>query len=81
MTHVGEKNWIPVTGSMYLKQAEVISGLLEDAGIPVKLATPNPQHYQAFAPQLDTAEVLVPKEHLERARAFLETKEQEAEGK
>lgn len=81
MVPIGEKDWVPVTGPMYLREAEVISGLLEETGIPVKLATPNGQRFRAFAPQLDTAQVLVPKEHLGRAQAFLEAKGREAEGK
>ncbi|MGE5625623.1 MAG: hypothetical protein ACM3ZT_08760 [Bacillota bacterium] len=76
---MGEKDWVPVTGPMYLKEAGIICAVLGEAGIPNKQAEPNGQRYHAFAPQLDTAEVLVPKDHLEKARALLEAKEKDAE--
>ena len=82
MTHISEKDWVPVTGSMYLKEADVITELLDTEGIPAKQASPNDnQNYRSFAARLDTAQVLVPKEYLARARAFLDAKEKEAEGK
>lgn len=76
---IPEKDWVPVTGPMFLKDADIIESLLEEEGIPSKQASPNPQRYALFAPQLDTAEVLVPKHLHEKALAILKAREDQAE--
>ena len=76
---IPEKDWLPVTESMFMKDAEVICDVLEQEGIPAKIVEPNTVQYSRFAPQRKTGQVLVPKQHLERARAVLDAKEKEAE--
>lgn len=77
--HPDEHDWVPVTSSMYLRDAEVIENVLQDEGIPAKQATGNPQRYLGMAPQLDTAQVLVPKPLFEKALAALQKREAAAE--
>lgn len=58
---ISEKDWVPVTDPMFLKEAEVIEGILGEEGIPAKIAEANSNsgRYSGFAPQLKTGQVLV----------------------
>lgn len=76
---IAERDWVPVTSFMYVKDADVIEEILRQEGIPVKQASPNDQKYAAFAPELATSQVLVPKQLLVKAKATLEAKERAAE--
>lgn len=76
---VEERNWVPVTAFMYLKEADVIERLLHDEGIPATQASPNSQRSAALNPELATAQVLVPKELLGKARRILADREKSAE--
>jgi len=80
---IHEKDCVAVTGPMFEKEAELIDDILQAAGIPAKLAEPGPgnERYYVLSPQLKTAQVLVPKHMLEKARALLDAKEKEAESK
>lgn len=78
-SQLNERDWVPVTSSMYLSDADVIEGVLHDEGIPAKQAAPNPQRYLGMTPQLDTAQVLVPKSLFEKALAALQKREAAAE--
>lgn len=75
------KDWVPVTDPMFEKDADVIGDILIAAGIPAKLDGPNGQRYYNFSPQLKTAQVLVPKHLLTKARALLDAKEKDVESR
>lgn len=77
--YVKERDWVPVTESMFLKDADVIAGVLEHEGVSTKIVEPTSVRYSTFAPQLKTGQVVVPRQLLQRAKAILEAKEKEAE--
>lgn len=78
---ISEKDWVPVTDPMFLKEAEVIEGILGEEGIPAKTAEVNSGsgRYSWFAPQLKTGQVLVPKHLHEKALTILKAGEAAAE--
>ena len=76
---IDEKDWVPITSFMYLKEADIIEDVLRQEGIPAKQAAPNPQRYAPLAPQLDTAQVLVPRKLLKKSQAVLDAREASAE--
>jgi len=76
---IDEKEWVPVTSFMYIKEASIIQDVLVQEGIPTKQAAPNPQRYATLAPELDTVQVLVPRKRLDKARIILKAREAEAE--
>ena len=83
--YIREKDWLPVTESMFLKDAEVICGVLEREGIQTKIVEPSvvvdssTVPYSVFGTQVKTGKVCVPRPLLPKARAVLEAKEKEAE--
>ena len=77
--YIKEKDWVPVTESMFLKDADVIAGVLEHEGVSTKVVEPTSVRYSTFAPQLKTAQVMVPRQLLQSAKGILEAKEKEAE--
>ena len=82
MSHLGEKDWAPLTEPMFLQEAGVICAVLDEAGIPVRQAKPNEQYIYGGLPLgQNTCQVLVPKLYLQQARTLLAAKEKEAEGK
>lgn len=78
---ISEKDWVAVTDPMFLKEAEVIESILEEEGIPAKIAEVNSGsgRYSWFAPQLKTGQVLVPKHMHEKALTILKAREAAAE--
>jgi|GEM_PF-4966419 len=76
---IREQDWVPVTDPMFEKDADTISDILDAAGIPAKVADLNRPNYRYFGPPVEMAQVVVPKQHLEEARALLDAKEKEAE--
>jgi hypothetical protein len=76
---IPEHDWVSVTGPMFLKDADVIGRIMDEQGIPAKIAEPNPPRYSNFAPQLKTGQVLVPKHLHEKALAILKAREAAAE--
>lgn len=76
---VSEKDWVPVTDPMFLKEADVIYNILDEEGIPAKIAELNHATYRNLAPPLDTGQVLVPKHLHEKALSILKARETQAE--